>query len=255
MICFDIETGPLPKNDLVRLMPPFDPTTAVPDPGDFDPSSVKTGNLKDPDKIAAKVAEAKQAHAAACASIKQRREQAAADYFAAFEGKAALSAITGRVLAIGIYVSEYRQGSIELWTVAKDHDEASLIGDFFRVADNALNRGESIVGHNIHGFDLPFLVRRAWLLGIDVPDGFYDGRYWNRCFVDTMRVWQLGTREYISLDDIDKALGGPGKPDGVTGADFDRLFHGTKEERDQALEYLRNDVRMTVRVANALQIL
>ncbi|HWI60040.1 MAG TPA: hypothetical protein VNZ22_22630, partial [Bacillota bacterium] len=49
-IFFDIETGALPAAEIANLMPAFDPT------------EVKTGNLKDPDKIAAKLAEAEANH-------------------------------------------------------------------------------------------------------------------------------------------------------------------------------------------------
>ncbi len=49
-IVFDIETGPLPESELVALVPPFDP------------AEVKTGNIKDPEKIAAKIAEAEANH-------------------------------------------------------------------------------------------------------------------------------------------------------------------------------------------------
>ena len=45
-IIFDIETGPLPETELAAMMPAFDP------------AEVKTGNLKDPAKIAEKIAEA-----------------------------------------------------------------------------------------------------------------------------------------------------------------------------------------------------
>ena len=49
-IFFDVETGALPESEIAAIMPPFDP------------AEVKTGNLKDPDKIAAKLAEAEANH-------------------------------------------------------------------------------------------------------------------------------------------------------------------------------------------------
>ena len=49
-IIFDIETAPLLESELAALVPPIDP------------AKVKTGNLKDPEKIAAKLAEAEVNH-------------------------------------------------------------------------------------------------------------------------------------------------------------------------------------------------
>ena len=71
-IVFDVETGPLAESELSALLPPFDP------------AEVKTGNLKDPAKIAEKLAEAEANH---------RRD---------FIERAALDPLTGRVIAIGM---------------------------------------------------------------------------------------------------------------------------------------------------------
>ena len=47
-IVFDVETGPLAESELSALLPPFDP------------AEVKCGNMKDPAKIAEKLAEAEE---------------------------------------------------------------------------------------------------------------------------------------------------------------------------------------------------
>ena len=57
-IHFDIETGPLSEAELAVMVPPFDA------------AEVKTGNLKDPDKIAAKVAEERRITAAILTSAR-----------------------------------------------------------------------------------------------------------------------------------------------------------------------------------------
>lgn len=252
MICIDIETGPLPWDELKKLLPEFDAVAAVPDPGEFDASTVKIGNLKDASKIDDKIKQERIKHAELCQSVAGRRQAAASQHADKFIEKAALSALTGRVLAIGVE-DKKRNGADKpfLWT----GPENDLLSSFWTLAARCIGNGETLCGHNIHGFDLPFMVRRSWLLGIDVPDDLRTGNWWNPIFVDTMQRWQLGNRqEFVGLDAIDKALGGPGKPEGTTGADFDRMFHGTADERTQALAYLRNDVCMTRRVADAMQI-
>jgi hypothetical protein len=49
-IFYDIETGPLPEEELLALLPPFDP------------NQVKVGNLRDPLKISEKLREAEESH-------------------------------------------------------------------------------------------------------------------------------------------------------------------------------------------------
>ena len=214
---FDIETGPLEEEVLRERMPTFDP------------GSVKCGNLKDPDKIEAKIEGARKEHERLW-----------------FE-RAALSARTGRVLAIGVSCED--EGAL----VIGDERETDVLNEVWGLATNGHGIGSSFIGFNIHAFDLPFLVRRSWLIGVSIPDWILErGRYWHPTFVDLLEVWRLGNRsEYISLDELAKALGLPGKPDGVTGADFHRLWH---DDRDAAIAYLKNDLEMIARIADALQV-
>jgi hypothetical protein len=101
------------------------------------------------------------------------------------------------------------------------------------------------VGFNILGFDLPFLVRRSWALGIPVPFWVFDGRYFNRRFSDVMQHWQLGNRQdHISLDKLARFLGLRGKSH--EGKDFANLYANNQQ---QALDYLKNDLKLTADIA------
>ena len=206
MIIFDIETGPLPLDSIRHLLPPFDGEV-----GEFDPAAVKCGNLKDPAKIAEKIELAAAAHSAALASVDQRR----AEHEAEWHERCALSPLTGGVVAIGVKRCADDANTFVAWA-DQERDERQLIElawQEFAAATNA-----PFVGHNILGFDLPFLIRRSWLLEIDVPSHVRNGRYWSPIFVDLMDVWQLGSRgDYVSLDTLAKACGLAGKPDGVNG--------------------------------------
>ena len=220
MLAFDIETGPLSEEVLRELCPPFDP------------SEIKCGNLG-PEKAAEKI------------------KKAEAEHFENFRSSAALSATTGRVLAIG-YASD------KLTFIAHEPAEEQLIESFWSKFAACESAGRTMVGHNIHGFDLPFLIRRSWMLGLDPPVDklLSQGRYWNRILVDTMQRWQCGNyRDYVKLDILARSLGHNGKPDEITGADFARLYFGTEQERQQALDYLKNDLEMTRAVAIAMGII
>ncbi|HMJ91013.1 MAG TPA: ribonuclease H-like domain-containing protein [Candidatus Acidoferrum sp.] len=209
----DIETGPLPESELAALVPPFDP------------AEVKTGNLKDPDKIAAKITEAELNH---------RRD---------FIERAALDPLTGRVVAIGLVY----QDSSEFIVIGHD-DEAAMLREFWEVTKGEMGRVNRIVGFNTHLFDLPFLIRRSWRHRVAVPFGIRRGRYWSDEMVDLRDAWQLGDRQARgSLDVIAKHLA-VGSKNG-DGKNFAALW---QSDRAKALEYLRNDLELTRRVAEAL---
>jgi len=213
-IVFDIETGALPESELEALLPAFDP------------AEVKTGNIKDPEKIATKIAEAEASH---------RWE---------FFDRAALDPLTGRVVAIGILRNaEFR--------VLSNECEAAVLLDFWDVCVGQMGRINEMIGFNTHLFDLPFLVRRSWKHGIPVPTMVRRGRYWNERLVDLREAWQLGDRMARgSLDAIAKHLG-VGAKNG-DGKEFARLW---ESDREKAIAYLRNDVELTARVADRLGLL
>jgi uncharacterized protein YprB with RNaseH-like and TPR domain len=214
-IFFDIETGPLPENELAALLPRFDP------------AEVKTGNIKDPDKIAAKIAEAETNH---------KRD---------FIERAALDPLTGRVIAIGLLDSE--SGKFD---VIGHDDEAKTLGEFWEACLGEMGRTNQMVGFNSSQFDLPFLFRRSWKHRVQIPLGIRRGRYWSEEMIDLREGWQLGDRMARgSLDAIAKHLG-VGEKNGE-GKEFARLW---AEDRAKAVAYLRNDLELTAKVGGVLAL-
>jgi hypothetical protein len=219
-LVYDIETGPLPELELAALLPPFDP------------AEVKTGNIKDPEKVAAKIAEAEAAH---------RRD---------FFDRAALDPLTGRVLAVGVLYPDSRE-----YLVIGDDDERQVLREFWNLSRGEMGRINQMVGFNCHLFDLPFMVRRSWKHRIPVPAGIRRGRYWSEQMVDLRDEWQLGDRQARgSLDSIAKHLGLGEKtgcePHGPpSGKAFAQLW---QTDRAQARSYLRNDVELTAKMGEVL---
>jgi hypothetical protein len=265
MIVFDIESGPQPWHQIEKIVEPFDEEKAVPHPGEFNPASVKLGNLKDQAKIDLKIAEAEEAHHLAAKSVAFARADARNKYVADWMDKAPLDATIGCVKAIGFKEAESEISQIHCvlpgeLTDATDQsvittwaNEAAMLQCFWKTL---AARPSPWVGHNIHGFDLPFLMRRSYLLGIDVPrQSLMKSRYFHERFVDTMVLWQCGGRDYVSLDRICKALGIPGKGDECSGADFHRMFDAGGADRVKALAYLAHDLDMTLGVAEAMGVL
>ncbi len=257
MLIFDIETGPLPEQQLREICPPF---VAPPHPGEFDPASVKYGNLKDQAKRDAKLEECREAHAKAVADYDTNVEAARAAHFAEFIDKAALSPMTGEVVAIG-YQSD-KGAAIDGVGVFPGDDadeivtEAAVLENFWQRYSLVQQQSRRMVGWNINGFDLNFIWMRSIKLGVEIPTSAWNfrGRWFNwdeRAFFDLMLVFSCGGK-FVKLDDACQFLGCGGK--NGEGRDFARLWHGTQEERSQAESYLLNDLAMTAAVAKRLGI-
>lgn len=115
-------------------------------------------------------------------------------------------------------------------------DERDAIAEFF----DALNgyHSQTLVGHNIAGFDIPFLTRRALVLGVRLPQQWPRNiKPWSDKVHDTMVM--AGGREYVSLDTMCRALGIPGK-DGFDGSQVAAAW--AAGEHDKIAEYCADDV-------------
>lgn len=209
IVAIDIETMANP--DAVALMPE---------------PEVKTGNLKDPDKIAAKLAEAK----------------------ANMLDKAALDPLTARIACYAL-VGAIQPGEngefVDVIATMDDDGERSLIQSIFPVlaADDA-----RIVTWNGIGFDLPMIYRRALILGVDPanygapPLSAWTKRYVSDRHYDLMQIWG-GWKDYTKLDAVAGIVLGRKK------IEFDVTNIGamvqTEEGRAKLTEYCVADTRLT----------
>ena len=210
----DIETIAQPEADIRAKLPPFDA------------DKVPLGVLKDPDKILAKIMEAQANHGNAEVE------------------RAALSAETGIVAISGMMDDTIHQFA---------DGEEEIIADTFDKMLQVLSDGGIISGWNVKGFDLPFLVKRAWLMNVKVPARIFNPfkpRYpWSDSIVDLMDVWKAGqfTEKHTSLNTALRHLGLPQKTG--CGADFGSLWEGDKTA---ALAYNADDLELEMMVARRL---
>ena len=259
-IVFDIETAPEPDIVLERLFS-FDESTVKNYrllTSNFEPSEVKLGNMKDSAKIEAKIEVARLKFTTDRAAVAENIETARSEAWQTFRDRAALSPLTGRVLAVGWWNPDMPDSdAATILEGSESVSEKEVIEHFLSLADAVLSDGGLLVGHNIIGFDLPFLLRRGLKYGIRLPKTITNAlaQYRPASLIDTMREWQFGNRAegFVKLDQL-AAFFGTRRKNG-DGADFHKKFFGAPEERHEALEYLNNDVMMTVEVAQKMGLI
>jgi len=200
----DIEVIPKPREEILRNAPPWSEEEAL----------TRKGNRTKPETINAFLEDDK------------------ADYEKTLLEKAALDPATGIVAVVGVWVN----GKVTQYTLV-NHTEDILT----ECALNALASSTQTFGWNIHGYDLPFLVKKAWMLGIFVPRHVFNpfSRYTipDR-IIDGMKVWTCGNFKapFTSLDRALRSVGLPGKLDGNQ---FGKLW---EEDPEKALAYNREEL-------------
>jgi len=175
-----------------------------------------------------------------------------------------LSATSGRIISIAVHVGPIPGFEIEglsgnqsehafgIDAEGKEQDEALALRDFLALMSDFDSDCDEIVGHNIVGFDLPFIFQRCLIKGIAARPFVNLGEYNVRGVYDTMRAWCLGDRRSrVSLDDIAWALGIESSKTGeVEGSKVFELYQAGKLR--EIREYNLNDVRVTRKVYERL---
>jgi hypothetical protein len=202
-------------------------TAGLPNAADYLEPVMAAKNLKDPEKIRADI------------------EQRTADR----DSKLALDWNVGRIVGVGWWTEE---GGIEIRTCPFEIHEAEYLATFWREC-----RHRTIVGFNVKGFDLPFLIQRSRYLGVKYP--MLDlGKYSRRGVIDLFLdlTFNQGTYDAGAMRRTLKAFCrrfGIAVDDETTGADMPRLFEAG--EFDAIAAHLRSDVEATVALAQRLGVI
>ena len=170
-----------------------------------------------------------------------------------------LSATSGRVLSIALHVGSIPglefpcfgpDESEHVFGIDQDgyeQNEKQALLEFVELMKDFDADCDELVGHNIIGFDLPFIFQRCLVHGIRVRPFVNLSDYSVRGVFDTMHRWWLGARRHVSLDDIAWALGiESSKTAEVEGSKVFELYQSGK--LDLIREYNLNDVRLTRKV-------
>lgn len=122
-----------------------------------------------------------------------------------------------------------------------DEDDADLL----RTLSTQLPARAALAGHNIKGFDLPFLACRYLANGMPVPPALnvVGLKPWEVPHVDTCEMLKFGGRTAISLDDACLMMGIPSPKTSMHGSEVWQAYR--KGRIDEIVEYCTADVRAT----------
>ena len=163
-----------------------------------------------------------------------------------------LSATSGRVLSIALHVGPIPglefpglgpESSEHVFGIDKDgyeQNEKQALQEFVNFMKDFDADCDELVGHNIIGFDLPFIFQRCLAHSIRCRPFVNLGEYNVRGVFDTMHRWWLGAKRHVSLDDIAWALGiESSKTAEVEGSKVFDLYQAGKTRSDPRIQSQR----------------
>jgi hypothetical protein len=121
-------------------------------------------------------------------------------------------------------------------------NERKLLQNFYSALTD-VGPGRKLVGHNIIGFDLPFLWKRSMVLGVKPPWTLpRNPKPWGELVADTMLMWDQTQRAGGSMDRLCRLMGIPGKGD----MDGSKVWPAVRDGRIlEVADYCKGDVNRT----------
>lgn len=151
--------------------------------------------------------------------------------------KTSFDGMYGRVACIA-----WSDGCGEILASSSEHTEREAIELFYAFVNQA--KSDTFCGHNIAGFDLPFLKHRSIILGIKPPQSLLkamNAKPWDSCIADTMLMWSSDSQKRASMDKLCKAFGIAGKGD----FDGSMVAEIWPVDPQKVINYCKDDVHRT----------
>jgi DNA polymerase elongation subunit (family B) len=107
-----------------------------------------------------------------------------------------------------------------------------------------------ICGHNVAGFDIPFIWQRCMIHGVKLPAWFpRDPKPWSDDVFDTMTRF-AGARNMISMDKLCMAFNIPATDD-ISGADVAKAYEAG--EFDKIVDHCKTDVEKVRKIHKLME--
>lgn len=173
-----------------------------------------------------------------------------------FREKAGLQAEFGRIVCITMGVIKIDSGLPSAHVVSYyGSDETEILQKAFKLMNAASKKGAKLIGHNIKRFDVPYMCKRAFILGIEPPVMLqvWDKKPWETSIVDTSEIWSFGAWQegFASLDLLTGVLGIPSPKDDIKGNQVHSVFYD-QGDASRIANYCQKDVVSLIQISMKL---
>lgn len=170
-----------------------------------------------------------------------------------FESKAAIYAEFGKIVCISCgYLSKEKDKEVLRIKSFYGNNENNLLKEFADLLRNNYSdfQNQTLCGHNIKEFDVPYLCRRMLINEIKLPDilNIHGKKPWEINFIDTLQLWKFGDyKAYTSLNLLANIFEIPTPKDDIDGSMVSQVFW-KDGDIERIKTYCQKDVVTVVRL-------
>jgi len=170
----------------------------------------------------------------------------------AFNTSAGIYSEFGKIVCISVGFIYFQGNEMNFRTKSfSGNNEKKLLSDFLELINKfCLTKEQTLCGHNIKEFDIPFICRRALINGLQLPFIFQISgkKPWEISFIDTLELWKFGDfKNYTALKLLTAVFGIPTPKDDIDGSQVSHVFYIEKNIERISL-YCQKDVLATAQV-------
>jgi len=170
----------------------------------------------------------------------------------AFNKSAGIYSEFGKIVCISVGFIHF-QGNDMYFRVKSFYgdDEKQMLDNFNQLIDKfCTSKEQTLCGHNIKEFDIPYICRRMLINGLRLPPIFQIAgkKPWEMSFIDTLELWKFGDyKNYTALKLLTAVFGIPTPKDDIDGSQVANVYYKEKNVNRIAL-YCQKDVVATAQV-------
>jgi len=170
----------------------------------------------------------------------------------AFNSSAGIYSEFGKIVCISVGFIHFKGNEMNFRTKSFSGDnEKLLLSDFLQLIFKfCTSKEQTLCGHNIKEFDIPFICRRSLINGLELPPIFQISgkKPWEINFIDTLELWKFGDyKNYTALKLLTAVFGIPTPKDDIDGSQVAHVFYKENDINRISL-YCQKDVLATAQV-------
>jgi len=168
--------------------------------------------------------------------------------------KASLTAEWGRIVCISVGQIKFDEDDVPFMQKKSFYgsDEKELLVDFVNFMSQVFFKapGIKLVGHNIKGFDLPYIIKKSILYSLELPRQLHLHKVkpWENCLIDTYEVWKAGGWSSAALAHLCILLGIKNPKDDMNAGEVGAAFYAGR------IEEIKNYCEEDIEAAGSLML-